>query len=88
MTIYAILAPNIKNLRQIEEQYEGKSYTDFKADLAEVVINFLKPFQEKRRELSKDMVHVKSILEKSEEKARNLANSTLSEVKEKMGLWE
>ena len=88
MTIYAILAPNIKNLRQIEEQYEGKSYTDFKADLAEVVINFLKPFQEKRRELSKDMVHVKSILEKSEEKARNLANATLTEVKEKMGLWE
>ncbi|MDP3697605.1 MAG: tryptophan--tRNA ligase [Candidatus Taylorbacteria bacterium] len=86
MIIYMNLLSEIKTINQIEKEYEGKSYTDFKADLAEVVVNFLKPFQEKRQELSQNMDHVEQILTKSEDKARVLANSTLSEIKTKMGL--
>lgn len=86
MTIYALSAPNIKNLKRIEDMYSGKSYADFKNDLAEVVVNFLKPFQQKRKELEKDMKYVESVLESSEEKARELASQTMKEVKEKMGL--
>ena len=86
MEIYALLSPKINNLKQIEEKYEGGSYVEFKSDLAEVVVNFLKPFQEKRREFEENPKMVLDILEKSEEKARELANKTLTEVKEKMGL--
>jgi len=86
MTIYALLDPNIKNLRQIEKEYDGRSYVDFKNDLAEVVVNFLKPFQEKRKGFEKDPDKVLEILTKSEEKARVLASTTLREVKERMGL--
>lgn len=86
MTIYALSAPNIKNLEQIEDMYSGKSYADFKNDLAEIVVEFLKPFQQKRKELEKDMAHVQSVLENSEERARELASQTIKEVKEKMGL--
>ncbi len=86
MTIYALLAPDIKNLKQIEDIYSGKSYVDFKNDLAEIVVEFLRPFQEKRKEFEKDSKHVMQILERSEERARKLAQKTLDEVKEKMGL--
>ena len=76
----------IKDLRQIEEKYEGKSYAEFKTDLAEIVIESLKPFQKKYNELKKDMGFVESVLTKSEENARILASTTLHEVKERMGL--
>ena len=85
MNIYALLAPDIKNLRQVEKMYEGKSYVEFKNDLAEVIINFLKPFQEKYGELKNNLDQVETVLTKSEEKARVIASSTLTEVKEKMG---
>ena len=86
MEIYALLGPNIKNLKQIETMYEGRSYADFKTDLGEVVVDFLKPFQEKYNELKKNPDYVMSVLTKSEEKARELATATLTEVKKKIGL--
>ena len=86
MEIYTLLDPNIKNLKQIETMYEGKSYAEFKSDLAEVVVSFLKPFQSRYAELKKNPDHVMSILIKSEEKARELASTTLDEVKKKIGL--
>jgi tryptophanyl-tRNA synthetase len=84
LTIYSLLSG--KEIKEIEKDYEGKGYVEFKNNLAEVAVEFLKPFQEKRKELEKDMKHVESILEKSEEKARSIAEKTIQEVKEKMGL--
>lgn len=86
MTIYALLGPSIKNLKQIEEMYAGRTYAEFKSELAEVVVSFLKPFQEKYAELKKNPDYVLSVLTKSEERARILASSTLEEVKKRMGL--
>jgi len=84
ITIYRLLSG--KDIKNIEEVYTNKTYADFKADLGEVVVDFLKPFQEKYGELKKNPDYVMSILTKSEEKAKVLASSTLKEVKEKMGL--
>ena len=84
LTIYHLLSG--KEIKTLEKEYDGKSYVDFKNDLAEVVVNFLKPFQEKRKEFEKDPDKVLEILTKSEEKARILASSTLQAVKERMGL--
>ena len=84
ITIYHLLSG--KDIKEVEKSYEGKSYADFKADLGEVVVDFLKPFQEKYAELKKNPDQVMSILTNSEEKAKILASSTLQEVKEKMGL--
>lgn len=86
MTIYSLLDPNIKNLKQLEAMYEGKSYAEFKSDLGEVVVSFLKPFQEKYYELKQNPDYIMSVLTKSEESAKILASSTLNEVKERMGL--
>lgn len=86
MEIYTLLSPEVKSLKQVENKYAGKSYVDFKNDLAEVVVNFLKPLQKKRKEFENNPDKVVEILEASEKKARHLADATLTEVKEKMGL--
>ena len=84
ITIYHMLSG--KEIKNIEAEYDGKSYVDFKNDLAEVVVEFLKPFQAKRKEFEDNPKMVLDILEKSEEEARSLAGKTINEVKEKMGL--
>ena len=84
ITIYHLLSG--KEIYDIEKRYDGKSYVEFKNDLAEVVINFLMPFQEKRKEFENNPKKVLEILETSEEKARQSASETLTEVKEKVGL--
>lgn len=78
-TIYRLLANREPDIRE-------NQYAEFKKDLSEVVVEFLRPFQVKRNELAKNLDHVESILTKSEQSAMMIANSTLAEVKAKMGL--
>ncbi|PJE51097.1 MAG: tryptophan--tRNA ligase [Candidatus Yanofskybacteria bacterium CG10_big_fil_rev_8_21_14_0_10_36_16] len=75
-----------KEIPELEKQYSNKSYSEFKNDLAEVVVSFLKPFQEKYKEINSNPNEVEETLIKSEENAINIVSSTLKEVKEKMGL--
>ncbi|MDP2638794.1 MAG: hypothetical protein Q8P06_01340 [Candidatus Azambacteria bacterium] len=84
ITIYHLLSQN--SIQEIEKKYGGKSYAEFKNDLAEVVVNFLKPFQEKRKELENDLTYVEDILQESEERAKIIADGTLTKIKQKMGL--
>jgi tryptophanyl-tRNA synthetase len=84
LTIYHLLSD--KTIDQLVNEYENKNYADFKSDLAEVVVGFLKPFQERRKTYSDNLDEVKKILETSEKKARNLAQETLTHVKAKMGI--
>ncbi|MDP3954340.1 MAG: tryptophan--tRNA ligase [bacterium] len=90
LTIYSLLAGSIKgqilSIKEVEDKYGGKSYIEFKNDLAEVVVDFLKPFQERYKEFAGDMAQVDKILTESEERARQIAQETLSDVKQKMGL--
>ena len=69
------------------KEYSDKNYSDFKNDLAEVVVGFIKPFQQKRKEFEKDPKLVMQILEQSEEKAQDLAEKTMEEVRRKIGLY-
>lgn len=82
INIYALL-DNAKP-KDIEESYKGKGYSEFKADLAEVVVEFLKDFQEKYNKI--DDNEVLKILEAGKEKTKALAEKKMSEVKEKVGL--
>lgn len=84
ITIYSLLAG--EQIGEIETMYQGKSYADFKDDLAEVVVKFLEPFQNRYRELKADPKKVMAILESSEEKARIIASHNLAEIKKNMGL--
>ncbi len=84
ITIYSLLSG--EQVGEIETMYQGKSYGDFKTDLAEVVVTFLEPFQNRYRELKADPEQVRRILDSSEEKARIIASHNLAEIKAAMGL--
>lgn len=84
LTIYSLLSGTA--ISDLESQYSGKSYVEFKNDLAEVVVNFLKPHQEKYNDLRANPDKVLKILEQSEYKARDIAQNNLNEIKQKMGL--
>lgn len=83
ISIYSILG-NI-SVEDIEQKYEGKGYGDFKADLAQVVVNALKPIQDKYNELinSKEL---DDILDEGAEKANKTANKMLRKMNNAMGL--
>lgn len=82
LTIYSLLVN--KSVADIEKMYQGKGYADFKADLAEVIVDFLKPFQKKYKEL--DDKEVLKILQEGAAKARAIAGQTMKEVREAVGL--
>ncbi|WP_156610785.1 tryptophan--tRNA ligase [Helicobacter pylori] len=82
LNIYMLLSN--ENQEKIEERFKNKGYGDFKKELAEVVIQSLKPIQERYREISDD--EVKAVLNCGAEKARPLARATYQKAKELMGL--
>lgn len=82
INIYTLLSG--KTAKEIETMYVGKGYGDFKTDLAEVVVNFLTPFQARLAALSDE--EVLEILKAGAEKVRPQAEKKLQEVYEKVGL--
>ncbi len=82
LNIYMLLSD--ESPENIEERFKNKGYGDFKKELAEVMIQALKPIQEKYKEISDD--EVKAILNCGVEKARPLAQATYQKAKELMGL--
>lgn len=75
-----------KSVSELEKEYGGKGYGDFKMAVAEAVIDYLKPIQDKYFELLKDEDKLKSILRKGAERIAPIAKKTLKEVQEKVGL--
>ncbi|MCQ2936536.1 tryptophan--tRNA ligase [Helicobacter pylori] len=82
LNIYMLLSD--ESPEKIEERFKNKGYGDFKKELAEVMIQSLKPIQERYKEISDD--EVKAILNCGTEKARPLARATYQKAKELMGL--
>ncbi|WRE95407.1 tryptophan--tRNA ligase [Helicobacter pylori] len=82
LNVYMLLSD--ESPEKIEERFKNKGYGDFKKELAEVVIQSLKPIQERYREISDD--EVKAVLNCGAEKARPLARATYQKAKELMGL--
>lgn len=84
LTIYSLLSD--KSTQEIEKQFKGKGYGDFKKSLAKVLVDYLEPFRRKQKELSTRDVYVKDILSKGASRAQIIAETTMKEVREKMGL--
>jgi tryptophanyl-tRNA synthetase len=82
INIYSLL-DNVKP-EEVEKIYKGKSYSEFKADLTEVIVEFLKDFQEKYDAI--DDNEVLKILETGKGKAKKMAEKKMENVKEKIGL--
>jgi tryptophanyl-tRNA synthetase len=75
-----------RGTKEIESQFAGKGYSDFKKDLAEVVVESLRPLQERYQKLTAEPGHIDSILKAGAARARPMAEKTLAEVKNRIGL--
>lgn len=70
----------------IEARYRGRGYSEFKQDLAEVLIDNLLPIQKRYRDLAKNKKSVIKALAEGARRANAVAAKTLSRVKQKVGL--
>jgi tryptophanyl-tRNA synthetase len=61
--------------------------TECKNNLAEVLIEYLAPYQKEREKLAKDPAEFDRIIKRGNEKTRQIVSEVLSEVKRKMGLY-
>lgn len=73
---------------EYESQYTGNGvrYGDLKKELAQAIFEELRPIQEKRKELELDPEFVDRMILEGAEKSRIIAEGTVREVREKMGL--
>ncbi len=74
-----------KSVAEIEKEFNGTSYAEFKSALAEVIVNALMPFQTRYEELQNEKSEVLKILKRGSGKAAQRAAPMLSDVKEKIG---
>lgn len=86
ITLYHI-ATN-KEINNIEKDFEGLGYGQFKAKVAESLVEFLKPFQQKYNKLRRNEEYLKNVLFDGAQFAREVASKTLSEVYQKVGLLQ
>jgi len=73
---------------EYEKSYvgEGLKYGEIKQELAEVIYGELAPIQEKRREIMNKNSYLEEVMEDGRKRASIVAEDTLEEVREKMGL--
>jgi tryptophanyl-tRNA synthetase len=70
----------------VERRFEGKGYGDFKGAVAETVVSTLAPIRERYEELASDTARLEAILEDGAARARTIAEQTMVEVRERMGV--
>lgn len=77
-----------KSHEEIEKDFAGKGYGDFKMAAGEAVAEHLAPLQAKYKELMADKAYIDSMIKNNDEKAQYYANKTLRKVQKKVGLTE
>ena len=83
MTIYSCFTG--KSDEEIEREFAGKGYGDFKAAVGEVCAESLDPIRSEFDRLMKDKAYLEGIFKENSEKASYLARKTLSKVYRKVG---
>ncbi|MDG4773021.1 tryptophan--tRNA ligase [Solwaraspora sp. WMMD792] len=83
LTIYAALSG--RTLDELTAAYQGKGYGDLKKDLAEVVVEFVRPIQERTRGYLDDPAQLDKVLAIGAGKAEAVAAATLAAVYDRVG---
>lgn len=84
MTIYSLVTE--KSMEEIETEFAGKGYGDFKIALAGHITAFLKPMQDKINSLLKNEDELRNIIKQGADKARAIAQKKMIEVRKKIGV--
>jgi tryptophanyl-tRNA synthetase len=82
------LVASPEELAEWEKKYRsgGTGYSEAKKHLAELLIDYFKPFRQRRSELEKNVEHVRELLRKGAGRAKEVAAATLTEVRKAVGL--
>ena len=84
LTIHSALSG--KSIAQLESDFAGKGYGDFKSEVAEVVVEYLRPIRAQALELLEDEAHLINILHQGSDKASVVAAATMTATYEKLGV--
>ena len=71
---------------EIEREFAGSGYGDFKSAVAEAVVEFLTPVRERYADLRADEAGLEATLSAGAARARAIASATLADVRERMGV--
>ena len=83
MAIYSTITG--QTMEEIEQEFEGKGYGDFKPAVAEAVIEELRPIQERFRQFIGDKAYLEQCYKDNAPKAQRIARKTLQKVMKKVG---
>ena len=98
--LYRDEQPGVKNLidiycactgktpAEVEKEFDGKGYGDFKMAVGEAVVGVLKPLQDRFADLSKNKEYLDKVIKENAEKALYFSNKTLRKVQKKVGFPE
>jgi tryptophanyl-tRNA synthetase len=83
LTIYSALSG--RSIADLENAYAGKGYGDFKKDVADVVVEFVTPVQQKVQSYLDDPAALDEILRAGADRARGVAATTMELVRDRVG---
>jgi tryptophanyl-tRNA synthetase len=83
LTIYSALSG--RSVADLENEYAGKGYGDFKKDVADVVVEFVTPVQQKVQSYLNDPAALDEILRAGADRARGVAAATMELVRDRVG---
>lgn len=83
MQIYA--SATGRSYEEIEREFDGRGYGDFKKAVGEAVVELCRPIREEASRLLADKAYLESVYRAGAEKASYIANKTLRKVYKKVG---
>ncbi len=86
MTIYSCCTG--KSFEEIEKEFEGKGYGDFKTAVGQAVIDELAPVQARYKELINDKKYLEECMKKGADLATRISQRTLDKVMKKVGFYQ
>jgi tryptophanyl-tRNA synthetase len=84
LTIHSALSGT--SVADLENEFAGKGYGDFKSAVAEVVVEYLRPIRAQALELLEDEAHLIQVLHSGADKARTVASATIAQTYKNLGL--
>lgn len=84
LTIHSALSG--KSIPELESEFSGKGYGDFKSAVAEVVTSYFEPVRKRAEDLLADEAELLKILHQGRDKAETVASATVAKVYEALGL--
>lgn len=75
-----------REIGDLEKKYQGRGYGEFKKDLAEAIIEYISPIQDKYNDIISDKKSIAALLEHGAEKLAPVANKTINKVYNALGL--